>query len=68
MRRGGDDRATLRVPFRLAGWDGTTLAFDTALGNEGTTRGAADRFKSGTEVCLYERATLSRWRARRTCR
>jgi hypothetical protein len=38
MTRGDDDRATLRVPFRLAGWDGTTLTFETALGNEGTTR------------------------------
>jgi hypothetical protein len=40
MTRRGDDRSTLRVPFRLAGWDGTTLTFDTALGNEGTTRWA----------------------------
>ena len=37
---GGNDWATLRVPFRPAGWDGTTLTFDTALGNEGTTRWA----------------------------
>ena len=40
MTQGGDDRATLRVPFRHAGWDGTTLTFDTALGDEGTTRWA----------------------------
>jgi hypothetical protein len=40
MTREGDDRATLRVPFRLAAWDGTTLTFDTLLGNEGTTRWA----------------------------
>jgi hypothetical protein len=38
MTEGADDRATLRVPFRVAGWDGTTFTFDTALGNEGTTR------------------------------
>ena len=40
MTRGGDDRVTLRVPFRHAEWDGTTLTFDTALGDEGTTRWA----------------------------
>jgi hypothetical protein len=41
MTRGADDRATLRVPFRDAVWDGSTLTFETALpDNEGTARWA----------------------------
>ena len=31
LTRGDDDRATLRVPFRDAAWDGTTLSFEAAL-------------------------------------
>jgi hypothetical protein len=39
MTRGADDRATLRVPFRGAAWDGTTLTFETELpDNEGKSR------------------------------
>jgi hypothetical protein len=36
MTRGGDDRATIRLPIREARWTGTTLAFETVLpDNEG---------------------------------
>jgi len=31
MTRGDDDRTTVRVPFRQAAWDGTTLSFETEL-------------------------------------
>jgi hypothetical protein len=40
MTRGADDRATLRVTFRGAKWDGVTLGFETELGSEGRTRWA----------------------------
>jgi hypothetical protein len=41
MTQGADDRATVRVAFRGATWDGTTLSFDTTLpGNEGKARWA----------------------------
>jgi hypothetical protein len=39
MTRGADDRAALRIPFRGASWNGTTLSFETVLpDNEGKTR------------------------------
>ena len=38
LTNGADDRATLRVPFRGAQWDGTTLTFETVLPDEGTSR------------------------------
>jgi hypothetical protein len=41
MTRGDDDRATLRVPFRDAVWDGTRLSFEIVLPDgEGTARWA----------------------------
>jgi hypothetical protein len=41
LTNGDDDRATLRVPFRGATWDGTTLSFVTVLPDgEGDTRWA----------------------------
>jgi hypothetical protein len=41
MTRGADTRATLRLPFRGATWDGRMLSFETTLpDNEGTTRWA----------------------------
>jgi hypothetical protein len=39
MTRGGDERATVRMPFREGKWNGTNLAFETALpDDEGKAR------------------------------
>jgi hypothetical protein len=49
ITRGADDRATLKVPFRGAVWDGTTLTFETALpDNEGASRWTLRLLPAGT--------------------
>lgn len=56
MTRGADDRATLRVPFRDAAWDGTTLTFETVLpDNEGKSRWAL-RLTAAGQATLFPTA------------